>query len=270
MSAATEPWQFPTDRVVESHRQRIDPDYPVQPFDVECWFTDDDAPSLTVWVNGTETIQPRDAMLHAADILTATCEPDYLVLSYDTHMASSPINPTTGKPWGEHEMQGLCDDQGFCDTGQIRDNLVVNVLRCSDASIYMHCVPYHVADGKVQYFPDESVMSEWAGDDPSYDARFQGLIPDSLRRSVRRAPLAARLEQEVGVSLADFQMTPDQERMQRIMAAMRILAITAANSNAPELYQAVVMTKNAEQGEILAESARRGGFNLTDLAEDSS
>lgn len=252
-------WTIPWEAIVERHRARIEDHDSYIPFFVEAWSIGEDTPRvITVIPEAAWPVAPRDAMLYAADVMALCLGADYIVCVYDTHISKSMINPVTGKKWGPGEMQNLCDEQGFCDTGIIRDELVVTAIRRSNRKIRLESLPYHFHRGELMEFPDRNIVNEW--DRTRSDAEGThsgGLIPDRLRAAMNRDPgaLMNLLKQDwIGRPLTD-----ELVLALRIEACIRRLQDVAATEAAIGLYTHLVMAITREERRVLRELQERYG-----------
>lgn len=255
-------WQLPIEKLLGIHRERIDGHEDQVPAMVEAWFIGDHSPAWMTWVGDTGDIPTRDAGLHAVDIMAA-CGADFIVFSFDTHMTSLPMNPKTNKPWGPGEMQAMCDEEGFCDTGQMRDNLVVAIVRRSDLKLYFHSIAYHFHKGELQFFP-ETHMSEWEDEGEPGHGKMTGTIPNRMREAMTRRT-STELLKRIGISAEDLGFKPEDARIVRlhtILAGMRILNTLARAEGLPQMYACAIPTLSEEEALIVQETANRSGLEV--------
>lgn len=249
----TDEWQLPIDAIIEQHKQRIAGNEEHVPAMVEAW-VEGEGSIWTVWIGDTGKSNPRDCGLYAARLMASVTNCDYILFSFDTHMSQHQNNPTTGKPWAPGEMQRMCDEEGYCDTGNIRDNLAVAIVRRSDAKIYFASIPYHFHKGEVMYFDPSPPMSEWDG--LGEGGVMKGTIPDGLREAMTEPPLTEMLTQMGAYEALGF--TDDAgaklARLHQILAGIRIMGIVAKNTGAdgPMFISAVPTTTDAEREALLA------------------
>lgn len=261
----TDTHPIPLDKILAIQRERIEGHEDFVPATVEAWHLDDQGneatPSWVVVVTNNGEHHPRDCALTAARVMARTVEPDYLVFSVDTHMTSLLDNPKTGQPWGPGEMQAMCDEEGFCETGQMCDNLAVAIIRRTDQKIAMHSIPYHFHKGTVMYY-DTDVISEW---DENFPRHLQGRIPDSLRESMSADERSADLREKLAVVAGAVDLETSALRIYLISAGLRLLSEAAHNGGADDMFLSVVCTHTDEEAEALAEIARELGGNVTSV-----
>lgn len=233
-TADTTEWAFPFQEVLDHHRTRIDGNEDMVPLTVEGWFEGGASSQWMVSTVGSGTeIHTRDAGLHALRLMTAASGCDYTVLAFDSHATSLRNNPTTGKPWSPGEMQAMCDEQGFCETGQMVDVLQVAVVRRSDRKIRMTGIPYHFHKGELIFYdampggvPTE--FNEWSTDAGHYE-QMGGLIPDALREAMASPTLRSYTRPG-----ASDEAGPG--RMNDILTGLALLGKNAEELGEPDLY----------------------------------
>lgn len=262
-------WELPLEAILAAHRARIT-DEELVPSMIETWHIGETEPSWTTWIGPTgPNVETRDAGLHALRVMASATGADYVLFSFDTHRSRSRVNPETGKPWEHGEMQRMCDTEGYCETGNIH-NLVVAIIRRSDARLYFHSLPYHFHKGEVILYPDESVMTEW-GNDPAATGTMSGLIPDSMREAVRSPTLTERMVTELGMTPDQFGLDAPDARLHGILGAVRFLSEAAIAQGEPLMFTCVLPVHNDHEEEIIKHSAERGGLSLLsskDLREE--
>lgn len=252
-TAGTE-FVFPVEDLVERYRRRVEgSSNETIPAVVEAWTADRGMFwSCLVYSGGSH--HPRDAALAAADLMARASHCDYLVLSLDTHTSTSQTNPRTGKKWAEGEMQNLCDQEGLCESGVIRDNLLLMVIR-RDRKIWMQGIPYHrhhvgATGTEVMFYEPELATNEWAGDDES---SVGGLIPDTLREIMTGDWRADVLSTVTGKALSAG-LSADAIRMHMIMAGIGVLGSGDAQ------YLHALNCATQEERDILDHSAEVNGL----------
>lgn len=250
MTVTLEKWKFPLTDVHEHHKTRIEGNEDIVPFVVEAWRHGQDFADWTVMIcDGNPDVQQRDSMLMAGNVMARVTGCDYLLLSYDTHATTLAVNPNTGQPWGPGEMQKMCDDEGFCDTGQMRDNLVITVIRRSDQKIHNHFIPYHFHKGGLMFF-EETDLDEWVDDEKH---RHGGRIPDALRAIM--AADAGTKELGEMVSALGFDMNNPEDaarvRLHKILAGIQVLSRAAQDIGLPELFMHVVPARTEVERAIM-------------------
>lgn len=255
-------WVLPFEKLVEHHRGRIDGHEDLVPLVVEGWYEGADAPQWQVTTVGSgPDITTRDAGLHAATLLASITGCDYIVLSFDTHATSLQHNPKTGKPWGPGEMQAMCDEEGFCETGQMVDVLQVAVVRRSDAKIRMKGIPYHFHQGNLIFYdamPDGIPMGfdEWEHGDTQTTG---GVMPDALRAAMR-APT---------VNSYRTQHTP-LDRIDDIMLGITMLYRSADVMGHPDMYAAMFFAQTEAEKALLDEFNKLAEEAAENQAEDQT
>lgn len=261
ITTETDEWQLPFEAILESHRERIPGNEDMVPSVVEAWRIGELSPCWSTFIGPGKDIESKEAMLYAASVMAMSSNADYIVCVMDTHMSKSQTNPKTGEPWKAGEMQGLCDDEGFCETGQIRDNLLVCAIR-RDGKLRMAMIPYHFHNGEVMYFDPEPPMDEW---ETTQDApQIGGYIPNRLREAMAKPTMNQILEDaanggDVGDVYAAFGMekgAPDTA-MHQVMAGIRIMAKAAENAESPYLFAHALFTTSDTENMIIAESVLR-------------
>lgn len=247
----TDEWQLPLDAIMEAHKQRIAGNEEHVPAMLEAW-VEGEGSIWTVWIGDTGNSNPRDCGLYAARLMASLTNCDYLLFSFDTHMSQHQINPTTGKPWEPGEMQRMCDEEGYCDTGNIRDNLAVAIVRRSDAKIHFASIPYHFHKGEVMYFDPGPPVSEWTDENAGV---MQGRIPDGLREAMTEEPITNTLTKMGAYDALGFtEEEAGLARIHQILAGIRIMGIVGKNTGAdgPMFISAVPTTTEAERNALLA------------------
>lgn len=273
----TNTWQLPIEEMMQKHRDRIAGNEDMVPALVEAWHIGEPMPSWTVWIHQTnDEIGPRDAGLHAATIMASTTGCDYIMFSYDTHVTSLRNNPKTGEPWKRGEMQAMCDEEGFCETGQMTDNLVMTLVDRA-GHLYFAGIPYHFHKGEVMFYEEKPPLDELTTD----GTEMSGIIPDGLREAMSGPTLWDMLKKQSpkGKSVPEILGFKPEEaglvRLHQILAGVRILNEAAKNSNLPRMYMSMVPTRSDEEVEIVKHSAERSGLDilssddLAHLADDT-
>jgi hypothetical protein len=274
MTTATDTeWRFPIEAIMAKHKARIDGNEDFVPFILETWHIGEPIPSWTVWIGSVpEGVEQKHCAMYAADIMCRATGCDYLLFSFDTHMSSEPLNPTTGKPWGPGEMQRMCDAEGYCETGNIRDNLVVCVIRRSDGKLRFESIPYHFhkpngVDSEIMFW-DNHLMTEWPEEIESADMQGQmmGMIPDKLRAAITAPLIRDLMKEKLGLDPEVFGLEPSAERLHTIMAGVRILATAAAQEKCETMFMSVLPANTEEEREILQHSVERDpSIHMEDL-----
>lgn len=159
--------------------------------------TDDITPAVYVEVQhpfpvSVVAIAPaidRDMGLSIAHILATALRPEWISFMADAHTANVPENPATGKPWGPGEMQNACDVEGACSVGMLDDCLMFTTVWRDSERARTDTQVYTVTKGEgvgastmrwEGYGPSRTLDSEGLG-----DASLGGLVPDTLRQSLR-------------------------------------------------------------------------------------
>lgn len=247
-TSTTTEWALPVDAIVARHRARIEDHDSYIPFVVEAWIEGVDVPCLTTTVpEGDFTVEARDAMLHAARVMGLITGADYLVACFDSHASKSMINPVTGREWGPHEMQNLCDQQGFCETGLIRDELVVAIVRRSDAKIRMQTLPYHFHKGKLIEYDDGNLLDEWNPPEGGFFGQG-GIVSDGLRIAVADRPDEVFDDLARTTGLHD---DPAAMRLHMSMAAIKLLQRAAGELGEVGLYLHAIPAQSKYERQVL-------------------
>lgn len=138
----------------------------------------------------------RDQGLAIAEIGIPGFAADAVTWVADTHMAKTPTNPATGKPWGPNEMQNACDNDGACAVGVLQDALLLVRVERHLGMRTTH-LPYDV---------DKAKRATTWHDVVEFDAKgmdVQGLIPETLREAfaerTTRAALIAQNALPIGL-----------------------------------------------------------------------
>lgn len=256
MPDTTTDWIFPFDAVIEHHRTRI-PDHEDQvPGVVEVWRAGDTYPVWSVLIGNSGDIPPRDAALFAARVMTTMTGADYTVLSVDTHVTALTTNPNTGEPWKAGEMQAMCDQDGFCETGQMQDNLLILAAR-RDGKLRMQGIPYHFHKGEVMYYDLTPPLDEW---EESSAGEMRGRIPETMRAIMAMPPISERLN-ELG-AYEEFELPDDEAAIHQIMAGVRVMSEAARNNGTPGMYAHAIPTTSPEMAAIVERSTRE---NMPDV-----
>lgn len=256
-TTTTTEWTLPLEQIFADAKERIDNPNFIMP-SVEVWFEGEDSPAWKCLVlDMPDDVQHRDACLHAADVMAGASGADYVVLTFDTHASSHQLNPTTGKPWVKGEMQRMCDEEGYCDTGNIRDNLLIAIARRSDGKMLQHMIPYHFhgADESELMFWDETEISEW---DEESQGELRGIVPDGMRAAITREPVSKTLERLSGTTVEEMDIP--KARFHQIMAGVRILAGTSEAHGKPMMFVSAVRTDDDEEREILTRTMSEAGL----------
>lgn len=266
----TDEWSLPIASMMEVHKSRIEGHEDFVPFMLEAWHIGEYYPSWSCWIGATGDIPQRDVGLHAAQIMASSTGCDYLLFSFDTHMSSKQNNPVTGEPWKAGEMQNLCDEQGYCDTGNIRDNLVVCIIRRSDLKLRFESIPYHFhkpngVDSEIMFW-DNHLMSEWDEDQAEnpIPGQMSGRIPSALREAMSAPLIRDRMKEVFGLTPEQFGLGDDPHvlRLHTILAGVRIMSETAIMEGCPDMFMNVIPAENEEQTDIIKRSAEMSGIGL--------
>jgi len=259
----TNEWQFPIEAVLEYHKARIAGNEDHVPAMVEAW-VEGEGPVWSAMVADVGESSPRDCALFAASIMSRITGADYILFCVDTHMSHSQVNPTTGKPWAPGEMQRMCDEEGYCDTGNIRDNLMVAIVRRSDAKIYMTGIPYHFHKGEVMYFDPQPPMDEW--NDEGGVKQMGGTIPDTLRQVIQQPPLSEQLTQMGAYEAIGFDGPSNITRLHQILAGIRVMGKVAVDTGCEgPMFLHMIPTSTDEERQIMDDFSKRD--DITNLAE---
>lgn len=203
---------------------------------------DDLRPTVDVWRDGrmlAGIVCPdvdRDQALHAAHLAVPGFNADAVVLGLDAHMTNQPTNPSTGRPWGPREMQGLCDNENACDTGVITDCMMVNEVG-RDFSWAMVIQPYHVhkTARTIAWFPDITEMSS-----DTDGTAVEGLVVDALRAAFDKPDL-------LSIAIGEYpEELPPNVRLHTDLAVIKMLL--AQN------YMVAYSPANEEEAAIVNES----------------
>lgn len=257
MTDVTTDWELPIEQIMSSNRERIDNEDFVSAY-VEVWRKGDPGPCWTVFIGETGDYMERDVGLHALKVMSAFADCDYLLFSFDTHATSLLLNPNTGEKWKQGEMQAMCDQQGFCETGQMRDNLVVAIVRKSDQKIRYEGIPYHFHKGELMIYDDGTVINEW--EENSGVVSMLGTVPEGMRYAASIGPVSD-LMKEAGLNIDDFGLTPEAARQHQIMAGVQTLARMGLEMGHPMMFMSALPVFNDEMAEIIDKSAERSGLD---------
>lgn len=138
-------------------------------------FKDADGPVAFCFVHDIDRDHALDAMFRLTQVFSAT----EILCAFDSHFSSSAVNPATGQPWGEHEMQRACDEDGACSLGIITDTIAINAFRADGAEWWVN-LPYHVGytNHEVHWQEREVFHCDDKG------TLVDGLIPDVARQAL--------------------------------------------------------------------------------------
>jgi hypothetical protein len=157
----------------------------------------------------------RDQALWFLSLAVPGYAADAVFMTSDAHMTTAPLNPRTRRPWGPHEMQRLCDNEGACATGLITDTIFVTMF-ARDGSSYFGSLPYHVhkTAKKVVWVG----APEFEGTDPEDPTSFQsvGYIPDSIRAFFAQPVLSLDGLAAIGISAPEARRLADATLSTRI------------------------------------------------------
>ncbi len=142
-------------------------------------------PTIDVWRDGRFLAGivcrdvDRDQALQAVTIAVPGFGADAVILSLDAHMTSSPTNPKTGEPWGPNEMQGLCNDEGACDSGLITDCMMIQEVG-RDGTWAMLTLPYHThaSARTIAWYPEVQRMESTVE-----GQEIEGYVADVVRHA---------------------------------------------------------------------------------------
>jgi hypothetical protein len=168
----------------------------------------------------------RDDALECVLNATVLFAADAVGLVVDSHATSVRVNPTTGKPWGatrESEMQDLCNELGYCETGLITDTIYIARFERAGHT-YWCSLPYHVhhsteeAAGEVIWVKHSEVGGYGVAEPGHRSKRLEGLIPDTLRDAFA-APICLSTEHVAKVA-SESNITLEESRHYADMAAV--------------------------------------------------
>lgn len=128
-------------------------------------------------------IADRELLLRVAQICAAGFGSDVQAITVDAYMATSPVNPRTGRAWLPGDL-GTAAEAGALETGLITESLVTSAYnRAGDSG--MRIQRYRVDDGAVT----------WLGA-PELPA---GAVPEGrLEEGMRRIMEGVSFDQELG------------------------------------------------------------------------
>jgi hypothetical protein len=184
----------------------------------------DISPQLEAWRDGNlvaAVICPevdKTLALTAATVAAPGFGTDALTLTFDAHVAASPINPATGQPWAPGEMQRACDEEGACDLGVITDCLVTLLVH-RDGAMASWTRKYRVdkAAGQVHWIDPVDKHTDRGG------MELVGLVPDELRESLALPslwPIIAPRAAALGLSAAEIRARLDNATAEAIGVAV--------------------------------------------------
>lgn len=157
----------------------------------------------------------RDEGLTTA-LLLAAMDCIAIAVTFDAHVATSDINPRTGKKWEEGEMQGLCDGEGACDTGLLTDCLMTTaVFATGKVAFYNHSYHFHEAKGEVAWVEEDYLVDLPDNAQPE----LQGYVPETLRDVMIEGRARSALLMESGLV-----QLPPHARAHRDAGILRALA----------------------------------------------
>jgi hypothetical protein len=116
---------------------------------------DDISPFVRIYRDGEAVVTAAcrdvnvDEALEFAVLAMPAFDADAVTLAVDAHYTKSALNPTTGRPWGPHEMQNLCDKLGYCETGLITDAISIQRYERSGVN-YSAMFPYVAVHSKFE------------------------------------------------------------------------------------------------------------------------
>lgn len=139
----------------------------------------------------------RDAMLMTAELATVGYEADMLTMAFETFMATTPINPRTGKVWEPGDMQESARMYEGRENGWIRDALMVYVANRAGDQL-ARTMPYRLHDRRVEWIDSEAMGND--GDD---GAQFGGYVPRMLAAIMNRPSFVAGVA-KLGVEYTDL------------------------------------------------------------------
>jgi hypothetical protein len=238
-------------------------------FAVGAFKDDEPGPRAIVWNGGCDTVNPRDGMLHAAEVMCAACEADYVIATMDAHGTALRENPVTHEAWKPGEMQNLCNVEGLCETGQLYDVLTILGVRRSDGAVRAKMIPYHphkVGDEQEILWltdPDKGMdLDLWTAESED-GSGLGGYVVETLTGAVQGQWLSEMMQERYGQSLADFGFDtadPTKERIRilhQMLGALRFLFAQANEWGAPWLYVPMIAAGSEEEQQIIDESAQR-------------
>jgi len=171
----------------------------------------------------------RDKALACAVFASVPVRPDVMALSLDAHVTQTLVNPTTGKPWGPGEMQGLCDNEGACATGLLTDCIFTQAVFADGHTeqVQRRYTGHEKAGGLTWQEPDHMVEGSGTG-------HAEGLVTDVVRRAMEQAqaednPMteAEKMADEKGVGT---DLSAEEKYWVGVISAAQMCVLTGAAS----------------------------------------
>jgi hypothetical protein len=184
----------------------------------------DISPQLEAWRDGNliaAVICPevdKTLAFTAATVAAPGFDADTLTLTFDAHVAASPINPATGQSWEPGQMQRACDEEGACDLGIITDCLLTLLVHRDGAmASWMRKYRVDKTAGRVHWIDPVEKRTNRS------DMDLVGQFPDELRESLALPslwPLIAPEATALGLSAAETRARLDTATAEAIAVAV--------------------------------------------------
>jgi hypothetical protein len=168
----------------------------------------------------------RDQALAAIQMVTPLVGADLVCATLDAHVTQSMVNPATGKPWGPHEMQNACDDEGACATGLLTDCLAtMGVFRDGHVEQVNHRYTGHETIGTLKWQDPDYMVESAEG-----KANLSGLVVDTMKHAMTQAHSAERFTRtaEMLAKAKEVGIPPLEAYWHEVIVAAKIVLLTGA------------------------------------------
>jgi hypothetical protein len=116
----------------------------------------------------------RDSMLHNINRGVYSFGADAIVVSFETYVANQELNPLSGEPWGQGEMQYIAQYEQGVEKGIVSDALMTHAQNREGRSVEISS-PFKVTKDRDVEWGEKQVFD-------SDESKVDGLLPDVLNK----------------------------------------------------------------------------------------